>query len=408
MTRPIWHPLPLRTVTPAFLGRFEDISTRSGEITFPIPSLRGVLAYWLRALAGPYVGPDIDELIRVESELFGAASNDTTVPSRILLRGARVQVGELTKPQDGVRYLMGPGLTDRKSPPARCVAPRTILDVRVKNLGGPLHADLFLSALWALRAFGGIGARTRRGFGTLALESLEKLDLEHSPRFHREWLADDRIGDLDAVIECVRATLRDLGFREASFDGSPTYPCFAPQAFESEEHTLDARNILSALEIAGRELKDFRHPKPDGWAPANPQQLPNTVSFREVVKPFKERRPYEAAFIDGALGLPIVYSGKGITTPITVEPVADNGSAGRRASPLWLRVTDIDNRFKLRSLAFYSEWLPDGINLRIKKGKSGHPKTVERPSLDAVRSRVESWFTHLDTAAQTPGSGIHP
>lgn len=254
MTRPVWHRLPLRTVTPAFLGRFEDIGTRSGEIAFPIPSLRGVLAYWLRALAGPYVGPDIRELLRVESELFGAASDNTTAPSRILLRAPRVQVGELKNPQDGVRYLMGPGLTDSKSPPARYLAPRTGLDMRVKNLGGPLHADLFLSALWALRAFGGVGARTRRGFGTLALGSLKAFDLEHSPRFQREWLARDRIGDLDAVIECVRAALHDLGFHEASFDGPPTYPCFAPQAFDSAEYTLDDRDIWSALNIAGKEL----------------------------------------------------------------------------------------------------------------------------------------------------------
>ena len=407
MTRPIWHPLPLRTVTPAFLGSFETAATQEQEILFPIPSLRGVLAYWLRALAGPYIGSHISELLRLESQLFGAAANGTSAPSRILLRGARVPVTQLATAQDGVRYLMGPGLTDRNGPSGRCLSPAN-LDVRVKNLGGPLHADLFLSALWALRAFGGIGARTRRGFGSLAIGSVKNLDLAHSPRFQREWLTRDRIGDLDAVIECVRATLRDLGFHGKSFDGPPPYACFAPEAFTSAEHTLYARDILSALDIAGGQLKAFRHPEPDGWAPANSRQQPNTTGFREVVKPFIDGRNSREAFVDGALGLPIVYSGADIPQPITIEPVADDDKAGRRASPLWLRVTVINGAYKLRSLALHSEWLPGDIQLRIKQGKAGQPRTVVRPTQGAVRSRVEAWFTHLDAEASTQGSGVRP
>src|SRR5690606_16911500 len=59
---PPWHRLQLETTTTAFLGRFPDASLTSGQIPFPVPSLRGALAYWLRALAGPYVGDEISQL----------------------------------------------------------------------------------------------------------------------------------------------------------------------------------------------------------------------------------------------------------------------------------------------------------------------------------------------------------
>ena len=84
MPLPPWHKLTLTTVTPAFLGRFGDPDQTGDRIPFPVPSLRGALAYWLRALAGAHLGNHLSSLRRAESAVFGAArSGESGGPSTI-------------------------------------------------------------------------------------------------------------------------------------------------------------------------------------------------------------------------------------------------------------------------------------------------------------------------------------
>lgn len=135
--------------------------------------MRGVLAYWLRALVGAHLGNEIDQLHAVESAVFGSAKTEHSGgPSPIQIRGGRVQFAVLPPGgEPGVRYLMGPGLTSVEDPPSRYLAPGSLW-LRVRNAGAVAAGDLFLAALWALRAFGGVGARSRRGFGTLAVDQV--------------------------------------------------------------------------------------------------------------------------------------------------------------------------------------------------------------------------------------------
>jgi hypothetical protein len=73
-----WNPQALRTVTPAFTGRFESVGVRPVELPFAVPSLRGVLAFWLRALAGAHLGNSIQALHNVDSAVLGAARTGKT------------------------------------------------------------------------------------------------------------------------------------------------------------------------------------------------------------------------------------------------------------------------------------------------------------------------------------------
>src|SRR6185437_7746170 len=98
-------------------------------------------------------------------------------------------------------YLMGPGLTAGSEPKPRQLPPCQ-LSLKVRNDGSALHTDLLLSALWALRTFGGIGARARRGFGTLAFNQTGGLKLEKAT-FKSEWLIRDSHADLPHVLTCV-------------------------------------------------------------------------------------------------------------------------------------------------------------------------------------------------------------
>jgi hypothetical protein len=404
-----WHDLPLRTITPAFLGRFDVTDPEPAEVPFPVPGLRGVLAYWLRALAGAYLGNRTGRLHDVECAVFGAArAGNAGGPSPILLRADRVRLAAFSIDRtrdDGLRYLMGPGLTDLKKPPPRYLEPGEVT-LRVRNNGMQAHGDLFLAALWALRAFGGIGARSRRGFGTVAVDHIPDLPIRH---FDPVWLSRDTVADLDDVIGCVTSAISDLGFGlgagTAAANATPHYPCFAPghcrHSGQAEDELTRTGGWRAALDTAGGMLWGFRHgasrrtlsPPPPGT---------HSDGYTDVVQPFLDRQPQKGPLTAAALGLPIPYSDhQGTRSPseprkatqrrATVDALID-GTPARRASPLWLRVRHDGSAWRLRSLALYSEWLPPGARLRIRIPSGGRSSRVLRPTEHQVRTELERWF----------------
>lgn len=413
-----WHDLTLRTVTPAFLGRFGSIDPEPTVVPFPVPSLRGALAYWLRALAGAHLGDNIDGLHAVESAVFGAARTENGGgPSPIQLRGGRVQLAVLPadRQRDGLRYLMGPGLTAVKDPPPRCLSPGS-LELRVRNNGSPAAADLFLAAMWALRAYGGIGARTRRGFGTLALDQIPDLG---TSRFDHRWLRRDSVADLDTVLGCVAAAIGDLNFGDATRhlapDAAPRYPCFAPGFYQHSADDVDqlhgsAADWKAALDNAGAWLWGYRHGADRRIPGTQPPSGTHSRTYTNVVQPYLND-PVAGRYVQlgpvaaAALGLPIPYSdhqgprdnkGKPGQRYATINAYV-GGQQARRASPLWLRVRRDGSVWRLRSLAFYNEWLPPSqSSLRIKQ-EGRRPAGSRQAQLDLltqtqVNDELKRWF----------------
>jgi hypothetical protein len=168
---------------------------------------------------------------------------------------------------------MGPGLTYTKESVPRYLPPGP-LRVRVRNTASPAHADLFLAALWGLRAFGGIGARTRRGFGTIAVDHPPPMPVGN---FDPRWPARDAVQDLDSVLGCVKAAMGDLGLAVPTKNVRPAgsmtgYPCFGGGRYRlSSDHQDEltrgaVNNWTHALNTAGDRLWAFRH----GASPRTP------------------------------------------------------------------------------------------------------------------------------------------
>lgn len=401
MTRTAWHPLTLTAVTPMFLGKFTAGPRRQTGLPFPVPSLRGALGYWLRALAGAHVGDDLGRLAAVEAAVFGSArAGDSGGASAIWLRGSKpVGVTEFRLRSDDnkyrLAYLMGPGLYGA-DPPARCVGAAKAISLDVRNTGSSVHADLFLAALWALRTFGGVGARTRRGFGTISVDNQPlRLPCE---RFQLAWLIRDSAEDLDAVLACVAGCLSELGVRVGAAAGTqPSYPHFDPAGrwhmLQPDVQIPGARNAEDALAWTSQRLRNFRL---DG------EEHANTEGWREIVRPYLNGQSSTAEFRAGALGLPVVYTEKA-TRPgtdarsATVEPLID-GQPSRRASPLWLRVHGKGSNWWLRSLAFNATWLPGegkGLQVKATKGVTRPVTRITPPAGDTIQLELERWFSYI-------------
>jgi CRISPR-associated protein Cmr1 len=395
-----WQDLTLRTVTPAFLGRFDTTDPGRAEAPFPVPSLRGVLAYWLRALAGAHVGNDTSLLHDVESAVFGSARTDHAGgPSPIQIRGRRVLLTAYSPDpaRTGLRYLLGPGLTDAKKPP-RYLRPGQV-ELRVRNDGSPASADLFLAALWALRTFGGIGARSRRGFGTLAVGDIPSL----APRrFDPAWLARDRAGDLEDILQCVAAAIGDLRITipPGTEPGTPAYPCFAPDRYRvsaDDEDQLPGTkdNWADALDQAGELLRGFRHGGNRRIPGPQPRVGDHSQTYTDVAQPFLNGGSPRKPAIVAALGLPIPYTDhqgrQGAQRKATID-VSIGGVPARRASPLWLRVLHDGSSWRLRSLAFHDEWLPPPPAAQLRIISQARSASVTRPTDGQIRAELDRWF----------------
>jgi len=142
-----------------------------------LPSFKGVLRFWWRAMSFGRLGASLAELARAESALFGSAHGGQ---SRVLLRLDAPQLGGGAlgeqphfRPGTWEGYV-GYGLTDAKARPRRqFVRPGTTFTVRV--IGPRLDADDWArlrTAMILLGMFGGMGGRSRKGWGSLTVQRL--------------------------------------------------------------------------------------------------------------------------------------------------------------------------------------------------------------------------------------------
>jgi CRISPR-associated protein Cmr1 len=367
-----WTTVRLQVTTPLFNGGAtpEDGAGPEEGISgdaVRVASLRGAMRFWFRALAGLAVGPKLHKLAAVERRVFGGTDVSSPVKLRILDQPPLTPPGqpEFAK-EDGrwIVYLLGQGLGDLRFQRVRrpYVAPGEHVSVQFRVAGGEPEGALVLASLWLLCAYGGLGARTRRGFGGLRIvdvdgplpapwtpSALKSPNLAHYEKLTSLW-PDGSVG------ACMRI-LRDLVGGD-DFDpsgawssGPPTYPVlsrsYAP-ARTSGGKTFPGWD--SVLAHAGEQLRYFRAEKDYPNAGYRPRI--KTPEWDEVVRGQRSR------FALGALGLPVVYKDG-------YEVHADLGRGSRseklrRASPLWLRPVGGDKDWRLLSFAFQGEFLPEG------------------------------------------------
>jgi CRISPR-associated protein Cmr1 len=406
MTRPItWRPFTIRFVTPAFLGQDPEGPMRvdggSPSFPFPVASLRGTLRYWLRALVGAHVGNNLEALRQIEQAVYGAAAGDSGTPSRVLLRCRRAVrranttdnswLGSPVSEDDisQIGYLLGPGIWNSKRPRAehRAVAPDTRVQFAVRT-AGETPAALFLASLWALRTFGGLGARVRRGFGTFQLVDVPELGID------APWLGRDDPEDLTAVLAMVRDHITGIVDDVRPGDARPSYPRFdtAGNWHETRSDWLPGAAAGTALAACGQR-----------WQTHRADLSREDSVYSQVVRSFLDTGRVEGQFSLGAYGLPVPFSdrnpdGNGRRSAI-IEPRL-GGQAVRRASPVWLRVRPEGAAWQLRTLVFFAEWLPQTASLRIrdttKATVKGHrrkpPRSLNLLDDTTVDSALESWL----------------
>jgi CRISPR-associated protein Cmr1 len=350
--------LEYRLNTPLFLGGAEP-----NEPEIRAPSLRGALHKWYRAADPEFHGHEFG--------LFGNAGRDGSSQGRVTvrldpLRGAR-ETPEFRKAsfsrftqrvgrydRNGVTYLGFPfdmGANLRRyivpTPSTRLIA-RLVIHRPMKLDDAKATRDRrgLLAAAWLLGRLGGLGARTRRGFGSLDLVGWQ-ISAEAPDR--ALWLAD--MGELPFVGDATpQRWFQDFAngrhrLRTKWFPGAPPTGDAVPHIGDGFKAVMLTRGHegdqgwQSALNEAGRSLQDFRAlTEPDYTAVKRHILARNRVPEGQLLT----AAPRRAAF-----GLPLVFRYTSLKNagmrPSSAEflpaPTGkDRRPPSRQGSPLYLHV----------------------------------------------------------------------
>lgn len=312
--------LELRLITPMFGGGYKAREVDTEQLIRPA-AIRGQLRFWWRATAGARYAT-VEELHKAERELWGAAATkDNPAVGKVALqvhilsageKASYSQVAPESRPKEGPLhgYFLFPFQEQKKQNIPAAVGRRQVrFQLRLTldaSLSEAQRAEV-RTALKAWIAFGGVGARTRRGCGALTVVGANANQWLPPTQGLAEWLGMPP----NAASKCDWTTL--AGARGI------VVPTASPEKAWSELGQFWARfrkgHFAQAYSpMSGGKWRDYRQVL---------CQLRNQGNTLRLAKPF--------------LGLPIIYQeikgAKNLCFTGTLEPVG----SGRMASPVILK-----------------------------------------------------------------------
>jgi CRISPR-associated protein Cmr1 len=399
-----WTTLRLRVETPLFGG--DDPKSDRTRSPIRVPSIRGVLRHWFRAVAAGHGVTDKADLWQAEVPIFG--STDYPSPIHLRINGSLEASGKGTKPDwaggirwgngfHGAHYLLGQGLWHFRNGLTRpFVKPGEKFNLDVRLSGDETVNWRFLLAMWAWLTYGGLGARTRRGFGQL--RCVDIVGTLPEPFAAALTTVNDAEGWSLLGKTAIPAELRQpdvlgwSGWSAKPPDGAaplPETPALTPTWWEGLVFPGEDDDLDGVLRFAGRAWRNFRAMSAPN---ATPNQRTHSPEWTDSIH--GTGRDYRVA----ALGLPVGYHSRNSGLDGTVEPVRRGSSELlRRASPVWIRPVELPNgKWALFSHVFWARLLPDDAMLRLRITGDTNYRELDVPSRDDIEYAWDSWIQDRD------------
>lgn len=342
-------------VTPVIMG-----GGKSDQLVHRLrpPSIKGALRFWWRARhwsrhfhANNGDGATaLRSLHAEEAELFGVASGqDQGRQSRVLLQiASRTHRGQISlekpdrnaqahrddKDDDGIRYLLGQGLQKR---PVGLLGTFDLC-IRLHRSVTDSQIESLTEGLWLFGLLGGLGARSRRGIGSIALRSLEGYSTPQTTQDYTE--------ELNAILA----------------DMSKSVPPFSALSEKTQFTTSQMfESYSSALDSVGKKFQQYR-------------DHDRFRSDTEIAKKISEGKSQDCPPRRIAFGLPHNYFFKGKekkdNKQVDIQP--STSKRDRRASPLFFHIHILPGEpkpFIAALLHLPSTFLPKGdlVGMSYKK-----------------------------------------
>ena len=353
-------------VTPMFLG-----GARGQAPELRPPSIKGALRFWWRASSWGRcladAGGDVNAGLRLlhsrEGRLFGSAAVEDRGGQGVFRLRAFAQetlrVGRPVEPRTGQAYLLGQGLFDRNEGCTReALLAGQRFDVLVgfrRNAGEEERGEIERALLlWGM--LGGLGSRSRKGYGSIALEALEGANRQ----------VPQNLGEIESMLpELV----------DPMPTGRPPLTAFSTAS--RIDCSLRGPDPMTLLEQVGTEMKMYRSWGLGGSVEGvRGDKGTNWPRMAEGNFPVDHDYALAAATGEGVRGLPTriifglphsYYFSSAQGARVSYEPQAGYDNKKRRASPLLIHI----HRFPDRSCAVLQSllpalFLPQGLEIAVK------------------------------------------
>jgi len=338
-----------------------------------LPSIKGALRFWWRALQYAKLNGDIKRLHQEEAKLFGSTERQSSV--RMSLSDVHVErtrkFGELhdqLAKSPGARYLgygvvhafdsSKSGVKMGQLTRACMEACRFTLNVISRD---PLPDDL-IRAIKIMGLLGGLGSKARKGYGSLTLDKLEGADWKRP-----------------ADAKQLRTTLSELLASTASYKALPKISAFSAHSRIDRLH--DGSDSLGLLDEYGQRMQRYR-----SWGQSSSGNMVNGSPSEKRFKddhdwskgnaPSPDFHPQRVIF-----GLPHNYGKK---AEEQVAPATKKHD--RRASPLFYHLHDYGNgTYAGLSLILKSQFLPDDEQIN-----AGRRRVATKAEYDVLTDFLEA------------------
>lgn len=395
--------ISFRVVSPLFLAGSEP----RGAPELRPASFRGALRFWLRALLGASLDHQpldrlLDQLHQEEKKVFGDAGEDSGSPIVVRVAGAPPPGRFTPSSNPGVRYLffsMGQRERDPRTGQTttiwrECFLPDNNFDLILQTRLPGSSPELELAftrgaaALWLLTHLGGLGARSRRGAGSLQATGEPSGWPDKLPALQVQATTP---AQLTAELQAGLRRLRD------ATGLSLLQTMRAPSAFDVLHPAVTDIRVLNrtwptwqdALEAVGAAFQGFRNRYP----PEDYRTVKGVISGQS-----QRLEPVQRA----AFGLPIVFYFRSLGG---ARGTLQGSEHDRRASPLLIKPVRLANGQHTVVLTVFRAALlgrDQRSNEQLKLIPRGRPAYAPTPDfglvdefMDAIASRGDYYVAPL-------------
>jgi len=224
-----------------------------GQPELRAASIRGAMRFWFRAIAGAIID-DPKEVYKLESEVFGNTERKSNVVVKVI---KQPKVREFNRCVDKrtINYI-GYGLYGMGGKPSRkCLWGDAEFELEFP----PRCQNLIGYTLWFIQKIGGLGARSRKGFGSVQI-STSKNDLINKTLN----LPFQQMLQSSYLKEHVKKALDKLVKDDLDFVSESAFPSLSPHLFIYKlimTNERDYRKLLGKINKIYRDLRRNLPPK---------------------------------------------------------------------------------------------------------------------------------------------------
>lgn len=363
-----------RVLTPLFMSGSDKFKAE-----LRVPSIKGVLRFWWRALALGRLG-SVKKVQEDESRIFGSAGDDigqARIHLKLKLPNGIDQYKDLIlKYADGqpvgpgARYL-GYGVVESVPNKKRNTKQGQILrsclkypfdgnlSILIRNGTSIDDINSVVSAMIAMGLLGGLGSRSRKGYGSFNLREMKLGDnvLFRMPK------------DVEDLGLKIKSLLKDNNtYNIKAFSDLPPYTAYSNRT--RVDIIGKGSDSLQLLNSVGEAMQMYRSWGRNGMVngKASERNFRDDHDLaRDAITKTVANHPRRAVF-----GLPHNYYFSSYSSKIDVKP----SRLERRASPLFIHIQELDNgQYAAVTTIMPADFLPKGEKIRV--GNSVVPEHVD-------------------------------